>query len=118
MIDLKRRLFVALLASAAGWPWATRAQQQDRARRVGVLMGFGQGDPEGTLWLSSFTQSLQGLGWSKDRNVRMDVRRSTSNVEEQRKFAKELVGLRPDVILAHGTPATTALRGETRAIPI
>src|SRR5262249_9246446 len=105
MIDLQRRLLLALLAGAATWPLATRAQQQDRARRVGVLMGFGQGDPEGTLWLASFTQSLQGLGWSKDRNVGMDVRWSTSNVEQQRTFAKELVGLRPDVILAHGTPA-------------
>src|SRR5262249_1985695 len=118
MVDLRRRYFVTLLASAAAWPLGARAQQQERARRIGVLMGFGQGDSEGRLWLASFTQSLQGLGWSEDRNTRIDVRWSTSNIEQQRAFAKELVDLQPDVILSHGTPATTALRRETRAIPI
>jgi putative tryptophan/tyrosine transport system substrate-binding protein len=87
-------------------------------RRIGVLMGFGENDAEGTLWLSSFTGALQEAGWVDGRNVRMDVRWSTSNTERERIFAKELVSLQPDVILAHGTPVTAALRRETQTIPI
>jgi putative tryptophan/tyrosine transport system substrate-binding protein len=116
---MKRRDFIALLGSAAAaWPVAARAQQGERMRRVGVLMGFGENDAEGTLWLSSFTRALQELGWADGRNVRMDVRWSASNTERERLFAKELVGLQPDVILAHGTPVTAALRRETQMIPI
>jgi putative ABC transport system substrate-binding protein len=81
-------------------------------------MGFGENDAEGTLWLSSFTRALQELGWADGRNVRMDVRWSASNTERERVFAKELVGLQPDVLLAHGTPVTAAPRRETQIIPI
>jgi putative tryptophan/tyrosine transport system substrate-binding protein len=95
-----------------------RAQQFERTRRIGVLMGFGENDAEGTLWLSSFTRAFQELSWVDGRNVRIDVRWSASNTERERVFAKELVSLQPDVILAHGTPVTAALRRETQIIPI
>jgi ABC-type uncharacterized transport system substrate-binding protein len=119
MPDLRRRQFITLLGSTAvAWPIAARAQHIDRTRRIGVLMGFGENDAEGTLWLSSFTRALSALGWVDGRNARMDVRRSASNTERERIFARELVSLQPDVILAHGTPVTAALRHETQMIPI
>src|SRR5215470_17304724 len=118
MLDMRRRDFITLLGGAATWPLATRAQQPERMRRIGVLMGFGENDAEGTLWLSSFTRALQELSWVDGRNVRIDVRWSASNTERERVIAKELIGLQPDVILAHGTPVTAALRRETQIIPI
>jgi putative tryptophan/tyrosine transport system substrate-binding protein len=87
-------------------------------RRVGVLMGFGENDPEAKVWLSGFTQELQRLGWTDGRNARLEVRWAAGNIDRIRTFAKELVGLQPDVILAHGTPVTAALQRETRTIPI
>ena len=70
----RRREFIVTLGSAvAAWPLASRAQQPERMRRIGVVMGFQENDPEGILWLSSFTRAFQELGWTDGRNVRMDV---------------------------------------------
>jgi len=93
MLDMRRRDFITLLGGAAAWPLAARAQQPERMRRIGVLMGFGENDAEGTFWLSSFTRALQELSWIDGRNVRIDVRWSASNIERERVFAKELVSL-------------------------
>jgi putative tryptophan/tyrosine transport system substrate-binding protein len=71
---MRRREFIAGLGSAAAWPLAAQAQQADRIRRVGVLMSFDETDPLGKAWLSAFTRGLAELGWTEDRNVRMDVR--------------------------------------------
>ena len=87
-------------------------------RRIGVLMVTDENDPEGKAELSEFTKGLVELGWIDGRNVRMDLRWATGNVDRVRMFAKELVGLQPDVILANGTPVTAALQHETRTIPI
>ena len=87
-------------------------------RRIGVLMAFDENDPEGKARLSGFTQGLAELGWTDGRNLRMDVRWAAGNVDRMRMFAKELVDLQPDVILAGATPATAALQRETRTIPI
>ena len=115
---MKRREFIAGLGSAAAWPVVARAQQPDRMRRIGVLMAYDESDPEAKRWLSAFMQGLAELGWSDGHNLRMDVRWATSNIDRMGMFAKELVGLRPDVILASGTPGTAALQRETRTIPI
>jgi len=115
---MRRREFIGALGGTIGWSLTARAQQDERVRRLGVLMGFGENDAEGTLWFSSFTRALQEFGWIDGRNVRMDVRWSASNTESERIFAKELVSLQPDVILAHGTPITAALRRETQTFPI
>jgi putative tryptophan/tyrosine transport system substrate-binding protein len=115
---MRRREFVAGLGSAAAWPLAARAQQGERARRIGVLMALDESDPEAKTLLSGFTQGLAELGWSDGRNLRMDVRWVGNNVDRMQKFAKELVALQPETILAQGTPVTASLQRETRTIPI
>ena len=115
---MRRREFIAGLGGAAAWPLAARAQQADRVRRIGVLMAFDENDPEAKAHLSAFTQGLAELGWTDGRNLRMDVRWAAGNVDRARMFAKELVDLQPDVILADTTPVTAALQRETRTIPI
>jgi putative tryptophan/tyrosine transport system substrate-binding protein len=87
-------------------------------RRIGVLMPFAESDPDAMAQLSGFTQGLAQLGWIDGRNVRMDRRWAVGSIDRTRMFAKELVDLQPDVILAHSTPATAALQRETRTIPI
>jgi putative tryptophan/tyrosine transport system substrate-binding protein len=115
---IKRRDFVTLLGGASAWPLTARAQLRERMRRIAVIMGFRESDTEGSLWLSSFTRALLESGWTEGRNLRIDVRWSASNVEREQLLAKELVALQPDVILAHGTPVTAALKRETTTIPI
>jgi len=115
---IRRRDFITLLGGAAAWPLAARAQQGDRVRRIGVLMGFDESDPEGNLRYSAFTRALADLGWTDGRNVRLDLRWAGDNINRIRALAQELVGLQPDVILTNGTPATAALQRETQAIPI
>jgi putative tryptophan/tyrosine transport system substrate-binding protein len=116
---MRRREFVALLGgAAAGWPFAARAQQADRIRRIGVLMSYASTDPEGQALLTEFTRHLAELGWAEGLNVRIDVRWGGSNVDLLHTFAKELIGLQPDVLLASSTPTTAALARETQTIPI
>jgi putative ABC transport system substrate-binding protein len=115
---MRRREFISGLGGVVAWPVVARAQRTDRLRRMGVLMYQDESDPEGRLRFSGFTQALSELGWTDDRNLRMDVRWGINNVERSLKFAKELVDLQPDVILVNTTPATAALQSETRTIPI
>jgi putative ABC transport system substrate-binding protein len=113
-----RREFITLLSGAAAWPLAARAQQGDRVRRIGVLVLLDENDPAAKTFVSAFIQALAGLGWTDGRNVRMDLRWGGSDTNRIRALAQELVSLQPDIILAHGTPATVALQRETRTIPI
>jgi putative tryptophan/tyrosine transport system substrate-binding protein len=115
---VKRREFIAGLGSAAAWPVVGRAQQQDRMRRIAVLMGFDEGYPDGKIDIASLMHVLADLGWIDGRNLRMDVRWSGANIDRIRMFVKELVELRPNVIVAHTTPVTAELRRATRTIPI
>ena len=101
-ICLRRREFITVLGGAAAWPLAARAQQGDRVRRIGVLMGGGENDPELKRGLSAFTQALADLGWTDGRNVRMDLRFAGNDINRARALAQELVGLQPDIILAVG----------------
>jgi putative tryptophan/tyrosine transport system substrate-binding protein len=118
-MSMKRREFITLLGGAAAtWPLVARAQQGSRMRRIGVLMQFAENDPVAMAQLSGFMQGLAELGWTDGRNLRMDLRWAAGSVDRARMFAKELVDLQPDVILAHTTPATAALQRETRTIPI
>src|SRR6202521_4356892 len=114
---MRRREFIAGVAAVV-WPIAARAQQPGRMRRIGVLMGNDENDPEGKGRLAGVTPGLAELGWTDGRNLRMDVRWAAGNIDLMRMFAKELVGLRPDTILASSTPVTAALQREARTIPI
>jgi putative ABC transport system substrate-binding protein len=114
---MKRRTFIAGLGSAATWPVVARAQPE-RMRRVGVLMSLDENDPAAKPRVPAFTQALADLGWVDGRNVRMDVRWAVGDTNRTRALAQELVGLQPDVILTHTTPATVAVQRETRTIPI
>jgi len=116
---MRRRKFIALLGgSAIAWPLAARAQQSERVRRIGVLVSLPASDPEMQLWLAAFRKRLESLGWSEGRNVRIDHRFYTASADQVQVPARELVALKPDVILAEGTSTVAALMRETRAIPI
>jgi len=113
-----RREFITLLGGAAAWPLAARAQQGDRVRRIGLLMGTDENDPLEKARISAFTQAFADLGWTGARNVRMDLRWGGGDTNRIRALAQELVGLQPDIILTDGATATVALQRETRTIPI
>jgi putative ABC transport system substrate-binding protein len=116
---IRRREFITLFGGAATWPLVARAQQPDRMRRVGVVMGaFDENDAAGKTYVSAFTQALADLGWTDARNVRMDLRWTGTDINRIRALAQQLIGLQPDIILVTSTPATVALQQETRAIPI
>jgi ABC-type uncharacterized transport system substrate-binding protein len=115
---MRRRDFITLIGGAAAWPLAARAQQSATMRRIGVLMAFNETDSRAKGWLSRFASGLSQLGWTNGSNLRIDVRWAGDDVKQMRLFAKELVGIKPDVILAFGTPVTAALQRETRTIPI
>jgi len=115
---MKRRTFISLGGAAAAWPFAARAQQPERVRRIGVLMNRVADDPEGQARLTEFVQGLQQLGWTNGRNVRMDVRWTAGVADNVRKYAAELVALMPDVILADGAVGMAPLQHATRTVPI
>src|SRR5215203_6050588 len=114
---MRRREFVGLVSSAVVWPLAARGQPSDRVRRIGVLVGLAENDPEMKRRLAGLREGLEKLGWSEGRNVRIDYRFAPAGSQVQ-VLARELVALEPDVILAQSTPATTALKRETSTIPI
>ena len=115
---LRRRQFIAGIGALAAWPMVARAQQPGRLQRIGVLMSWDDNDPEIKTFLSGFMQALAELGWTDGGNVRMEVRWAGGNVDRLRMFAKELVDLQPEAILATSTPSTAALQQATRTIAI
>ena len=116
---MRRRDFIKVIAgSAAVWPLAARAQQPDRMRVIGVLMGYAESDGTAQSWLAAFRGGLTKLGWTEGSNLRIEVRWSANDPARMRTLAKELVDLRPNVLLGSSTPVTGALARETRTIPI
>ena len=116
---MQRRAFISLFAGAAvARPFAARAQQTERMRRIGVLMGVAADDPEGQARVTVFVQTLQQLGWTDGRNLRIDVRWGAVDADRYRKDAEELVALAPDVILAGSSAALAPLQRATRSLPI
>jgi putative tryptophan/tyrosine transport system substrate-binding protein len=116
---MRRREFIALVGGATvALPFSAGAQQGERVRRMGVLMGYAEADPEAKVLLAEFTQALSEFGWIEGRNLRIEVRWAPANADLMRTFAKELVSLQPDVILTNSTPVTAALKRETSTIPI
>jgi putative tryptophan/tyrosine transport system substrate-binding protein len=115
---MRRRDFLGVVVGSAAWPIAARAQQVDRMRRIGVLIGSVADDPLGQAILATHLHALQQLGWIDGRNVRIDYRWGGSNSEDLRKYAAELVTLGPDVLVATGGATIGALFPTTRTIPI
>jgi putative tryptophan/tyrosine transport system substrate-binding protein len=116
---MQRRDFITLLGgAAAAWPFAARAQQADRVRRIGVLGGTAVDGPQSTVLVAAFAQELQQLGWTDGRNVLIDYRWAAGSADDTRKYATELVALAPDVILASGGAVVPSLQQATRTVPI
>jgi len=116
---MRRREFITLLGGAAvAWPLASRAQQSERMRHIGVILPAAANDAEFQTWVGAFLQALAQLGWTIGRNVRIDTRWATANHAEIRKQAAELVALAPDVILASGTSTVGPVLQATRTVPI
>src|SRR5437868_4718273 len=115
---MRRREFITLVGGALAWSLAARAQQAERVRRIGVLIEFDENDPEAKAYPFGLTHGLAQLGWTDGRNVRIDIRWAAGSIERMRMFAKELVDLQSDVIVASSTPVTAAVQRETRTIPI
>jgi ABC-type uncharacterized transport system substrate-binding protein len=113
-----RREFITLLGAAVAWPLAARAQQTERVRRIGVLMGFAADDPAHQRRVLAFAQALAQSGWTDGRNVRIDIRWGAADPERIRRYVAELVALAPDVILTVGSATTGPLLQATRAVPI
>src|SRR5215468_7755748 len=115
---MKRRAFIWLLGGAATWPLTTGAQQGERVRRIGALMGVAADDPEAPARVGAFSQGFAELGWTIGRNVRIDYRWYAGDADMARKYAVELVALAPDVVLAAGTQGVTAIQQVNRPVPV
>jgi putative tryptophan/tyrosine transport system substrate-binding protein len=115
---VKRREFITLAGGAAAWPLAARAQQAGGMRRIGVLMGIAESDPEGQARVAAFRQGLQELKWAEGRNTLTDVRWGAGDNTRIQTYAGELVDLAPDVILATNTPTVRTLQQATKTIPV
>jgi putative ABC transport system substrate-binding protein len=120
---MRRREFILLLSGGAAWssllwPLAAHAQQRGSMRRIGFLIGLGADDAEGQARLAAFLQGLAELGWTVGRNLEMDYRAAGRDPDRYRNYAKELVALRPDLVVAGGAPALAALQQATRTLPI
>src|SRR5262245_27767504 len=111
MLAVRRRDFITLLGGAAvARPLAGYAQEPDRMRRVGLLLGIAENDPEARTRVKAFQQGLRDLGWFEGRNIRVDYRFAGGDSDRIKAYAAELVRLAPDVIVGNGTPGVAALR--------
>jgi putative tryptophan/tyrosine transport system substrate-binding protein len=115
---VRRREFIGLLGCAAGWPLTARAQQQERVRRIGVLMGTAETDPEAARRVAEFQRGLQAQGLIDRRNIQIEFGWAGPDDERIKSYAAQLVATSPDVLLATNSPGVVALRQATRTIPI
>src|SRR5262245_36845308 len=115
---IKRRAFIAGLGSAAAWPLAMRAQQPERARRIGVLINNAADDPQSAVYIAALAQGLEKSGGSVGRNIQIDYRGNAGDPNQARRNASELIALAPEVILASASPSTAALQAATSTIPV
>jgi len=113
-----RRDLIALLGGAFAWPLAANAQQGARLRRIGALMGYPEGDLQAQANVAALRQGLHDLGWIEGRNVQTDYRWAGGDADKARIFARELIGMAPDVIVPSTNQVTRIVQQETRTIPI
>src|SRR3954471_3603490 len=102
--------------TAVAWPIAARAQHPAMSR-IGVVMPFKESDPVGQSLVAAFRQELQKLGWTQGRNIAIDIRYATNDRNQVRALAVELMGLRPDLVVANSNFVTTILQAEVRTVP-
>src|SRR5262249_44203223 len=114
----RRRQFIALLGGAAAWPFGARAQQRDRMRTIGVLMGGAAGMTDQQAGLAGFMPLLHQLGWTEDRNVRLEIRWGGGDPAKFRRYAEELVALPAEVIMTNGAAPLVSVLRATRSVPI
>jgi ABC-type uncharacterized transport system substrate-binding protein len=108
-----------MIGFAAARPFAAHAQQSPKhVPKVGALIGFAEQDPATQRRVAAFVTALRDLGWVLGRSIAIDFRYGAGDAEKNRVFAKELVGLQPDVIFVNSTSATTAVQRETKTIPV
>lgn len=119
---MRRREFIVYAGSAVAapqiWPLATRAQQSERVRRIGVLLQAVKSDPESQIRIKAFVKGLEQFGWTEGRNLQLDYRWAGGNSDDIRKHAADLVALAPDVLVAAGSATVGALQQSTRTVPI
>src|SRR5262249_25787391 len=115
---MKRRAFIALIGGAAAWPLVARAQQDERMRRIGVLISLNAEDPQSKARAAAFLRGLHSFGWADGRNLRIDYRWGGGDAGHMRRYAAELIALVPDVVVAGGSEATAAFRQASRDVPI
>jgi putative ABC transport system substrate-binding protein len=120
---MRRREFITLLGGAAAassfsWPHPAHAQRQERVRRIGVLMGTEESQPEGQSRITAFRQGLRELGWTEGRNIQIEYRWLGANMDRIRAYTAEMIALAPEVIVANGTPFVDAVHKATRSIPV
>ena len=115
---MRRREFIAFLGGTVALPFAARAQQSDRVRRIGLLMLVAETDSLAQAERTAFTTELQRLGWIEGQNIRIDQRWANGDVSRVQALATELLELRPDLVVAQGSAALAALRHATQTLPI
>jgi putative ABC transport system substrate-binding protein len=115
---LRRRTFITLLASAATWPLAARAQQGERVRRIGVLTGGAENDPANQAAIAALRDGLAKLAWAEGRNLRIELRFGGGDADRFRAYAAELVSLAPEVIVTSGGAAARAMEQQTQTVPV
>ena len=116
---MRRRDFINFLGTAAvAWPISAHAQQE-RLRRIGILIPFpDENEPQVKARLSAFKQRLHELGWIESRNIRFDYRFTSQDAERIHTGAQELIALGPDVMVAWGNAVAVILQKATKTIPI
>src|SRR4249920_4219 len=115
---MRRRDFITLLGgTAVFWPLAARAQQSAQVRRAGALMNIAENDPEARVWAAAFEQGIEKQGWKLGDDLQIEYRWA-NNESLYRRFAQELAGLNPDVILAVSGSSASALQEATSTVPV
>ena len=116
---IPRREFITLLGGGvAAWPLASSAQQGERMRRIGMLVGLPEGDPEGDKWVQAFLLGMSQLGWRRGTNFQLDLHWVATDFNRTQAIAKQLVESQPELIQVTSTPATAAIMRETQTIPV
>ncbi|MDB5512785.1 MAG: hypothetical protein JWR08_2268 [Enterovirga sp.] len=114
---MRRREILALLGAAAAWPASSRAQNGP-ARRLGVLLVYGEEHPDAPLMVRTLKESLQRLGWTEGQNLAVDVRYARAQPELVRRYTDEILAQTPDVVFAQGVVGAAAMQRATSTVPV